>query len=87
MKGGCGPFKTSGRHKKKNICHRAGVRGYLVWIADEKRLVWWRLDDDAFVEISPNDDGTLSSHEFPGLVIDPVALTSGNLASALTRLS
>jgi len=73
-------------HVRQHIYHRAGVRGYLVWIADENRLVWWRIDD-AFVEIPADADGTLTSQEFPGLVIDSAALATGNLATALGRLS
>jgi hypothetical protein len=62
------------------------VREYLVWIADENRLVWWHLDDDSFVEILADHAGCLASVEFPGLVIDGPALTSGDLATALSRL-
>lgn len=74
-------------HQKKRTYHRAGVREYLVWIADETRLVWWRLVDDEFVEISADAEGLMTSVEFPGLVIHSKALASGDLAAALGRLS
>lgn len=73
-------------HQKKHVYHRTGVHEYLVWIADESRLVWWRLADDEFVEIPADADGLMASVEFPGLVIDAAALTSGDLAAALARL-
>lgn len=74
-------------HQKKRAYHRAGVREYLVWIADGNRLVWWRLVEDEFEEISADEDGLMASAEFPGLVIDPQALTTGDLAAALSRLA
>jgi Uma2 family endonuclease len=74
-------------HQKKRVYHRAGVREYLVWIADENRLVWWRMEDDEFVEIPADGNGLMASREFPGLVIDAAALTAGDLATALARLS
>jgi Uma2 family endonuclease len=73
-------------HQKKRTYQRAGVREYLVWIADENRLLWWRLLDDEFVEIPANPDGLMASVTFPGLVIDSQALTAGDLSAALARL-
>jgi len=73
-------------HQKKRTYQRAGVLEYLVWIADENRLLWWRLLDDEFVEIPADADGLMSSGAFPSLVIDSKALTAGDLAAALARL-
>jgi Uma2 family endonuclease len=74
-------------HQKKRTYLRAGVLEYLVWLADENRLIWWRLTDDEFVEIQANAEGLLESTVLPGLVIDEIALTSGDLAKALARLA
>lgn len=73
-------------HQKKRTYLRAGVLEYLVWLADENRLIWWRLMDDEFVEIQADDHGLLESGAFAGLVIDSIALTTGDLATALARL-
>ncbi|MGL5020233.1 MAG: Uma2 family endonuclease [Luteolibacter sp.] len=73
-------------HQKKRTYLRAGVLEYLVWLADENRLIWWQLKDDEFVEIPADENGLVTSATFPGLVIDSNALTSGNLAVALERL-
>lgn len=73
-------------HQKKRTYLRAGVLEYLVWLADENRLVWWQLKDDEFVEIPADENGLITSATFPGLVIDSHALTSGDLASALAQL-
>lgn len=73
-------------HQKKRTYQRAEVLEYLVWIADENRLLWWRLLDDEFVEIPADANGLMASVLFPGLVIDSKALTAGDLAAALDRL-
>ena len=74
-------------HQKKRTYQRAGVLEYLVWIADENLLLWWRLVEDEFVEIPADADGRIASATFPGLVIDAKALISGDLAAALARLA
>jgi Uma2 family endonuclease len=74
-------------HQKKRTYQRAGVLEYLVWIADENRLLWCRLLNDEFVEIPADADGLIASATFPGLVIDSKALTGGDLAAALARLA
>lgn len=73
-------------HQKKRTYLRAGVLEYLVWLADENRLIWWRLKDDEFIEIEANAQDLLESAAFPGLVIDATALTCGDLATALTKI-
>jgi len=73
-------------HQKRRTYLRAGVLEYLVWLADEDRLIWWQLKHDDYVEIQANAEGLLESGSFPGLVIDPPALTTGELATALARL-
>lgn len=73
-------------HQKKHAYLRAGVHEYLVWMAEENRIIWWQLKDDEFVEIPPNAQGVLESPSFPGLVIDGPALIAGDLATALAKL-
>lgn len=74
-------------HQKKRTYQRAGVLEYLVWLADENRLVWFHLTEGEYAEIAPAADGVLVSREFPGLVIDAAALTAGDLTAALARLA
>jgi Uma2 family endonuclease len=73
-------------HQKKRTYQRAGVLEYIVWLADENRLVWFLLVEGDYIEVPPATDGSLTSPGFPGLVIDAPALTSGDLAVALARL-
>ena len=74
-------------HQKKRTYLRAGVQEYLVWLTDENRLIWWQFMDGEFIEILPDAEGILTSATFLGLVIDSSALTAGDLAAALARLS
>jgi Uma2 family endonuclease len=73
-------------HQKRHAYLRAGVREYLVWLAEEHRIVWWRLDNGEFVEIPADARGVLESSAFPGLVIDCPALLAGDLGTALAKL-
>ncbi len=73
-------------HQKKHAYLRAGVLEYLVWLAEENRIVGWQLKNDEFVEIPANAQGVLESPTFPGLVIDCPALIAGDLATALAKL-
>lgn len=73
-------------HQKKRTYLRAGVSEYLVWLADENRLIWWQLKEDEYAEIPADADGLLESGVFSGLVIDATALIAGDLAAALARL-
>jgi Uma2 family endonuclease len=73
-------------HQKKRAYLRAGIQEYLVWIADENRLVWWELRDDEYAELPATEAGFLESPGFPGLIIDTSALLSGDLATALAAL-
>ena len=76
-------------HTKKSVYERSGVREYIVWIVQEKRLCWWFLDsDDSFVEITPDpSDGLLHSRVFEGLKLDPEALVSGDLKKVISVFS
>lgn len=73
-------------HQKKRAYLRAGIQEYLVWIADENRLVWWELRDDEYAEVPASEAGLLESPGFPGLIIDTRALLAGDLATALAAL-
>jgi Uma2 family endonuclease len=73
-------------HQKKSTYLRAGVMEYLVWMVEDRRFVWWRLENGEYVEIPPAADGSLESVEFPGLIIDAPALLAGDFAAALARV-
>jgi Uma2 family endonuclease len=73
-------------HQKKGAYRRNGVREYLAWITGENRLVWWELREGDYREIAPAADGLLKSGVFPGLWLDPVALSGGDMKGVLAAL-
>ena len=73
-------------HQKKRAYRRNGVREYLVWLTEDRRLVLWELKESDYCEIAPDADGILKSRVFPGLWFDSAALLAGNLKQALAVL-
>jgi Uma2 family endonuclease len=65
-------------HQKKGAYRRNGVREYMAWIIEERRLVWWELRNGEYEEILPQADGLLKSGVFPGLWLNAPALLSGD---------
>lgn len=73
--------------EKKEAYRRNGVFEYLVWLTEENRLLWWRLEQGAYVEMMPEaETGILESQSFPGLKLNVPALLSGNTATVLATL-
>ncbi len=73
-------------HQKKRAYRRNGVREYLVWLTEDRRLLLWELKEGDYCEIAPDADGILKSRVFPGLWFDSAALLAGNLKQALAVL-
>lgn len=53
---------------------RAGAREYLLWRTADDAVDWWLLQEDEYRPLSPDSDGILRSHIFPGLWLDVAAL-------------
>jgi Uma2 family endonuclease len=73
-------------HQKIDVYRRNGVLEYLVWITDEKRVLWWHLREGQYEELTPDSGGLLKSIEFPGLWLDSNALLQGALKTVLATL-
>lgn len=73
-------------HQKKRAYRRNGVREYLVWLTEDRRILFWELKEGDYREIAPDADGVLKSRVFPGLWLDAPALLAGNLKQALAVL-
>jgi Uma2 family endonuclease len=73
-------------HQKKDAYRRNGVREYLAWITDEKRVLWWHLREGQFEEILPDRRGLLKSTVFPGLWLDANSLLRDDLKAVLAAL-
>jgi Uma2 family endonuclease len=73
-------------HAKRRDYEQAGVREYVVLILRQARVLWLRLRDGRFTELTPAADGTLRSEVFPGLWLDPLALFRHDLPIVLEVL-
>lgn len=74
--------------KKKRDYEAAGVREYVVVLAKEQTVRWFRKGDTGFAEIPAGDDGLFRSAVFPGLWLDPQGLftpTTRPLTAAVRR--
>jgi Uma2 family endonuclease len=58
---------------------RAGVLEYIVRALDPDEVLWFALNDGAYVQIAPEADGLYRSTAFPGLWLDPGALLTDDL--------
>lgn len=72
---------------KLNVYRRNGVREYIAWRVQDNEIDWFVLHGDKYDKITPSDSGVLCSETFPGLWLDPAALTSGDLAAVLSTLA
>jgi Uma2 family endonuclease len=65
-------------HVKLEAYRRNGVREYVVWRAFDREVDWFVLRDGQFVRLALTADGLYKSEVFPGLWLDPAALTASN---------
>lgn len=73
-------------NQKKQVYARNGVPEYLVFLAYERRVVWYALREGVYVELEPDENGVLRSEIFPGLWLQPDALIEGDMAKVLAVL-
>jgi Uma2 family endonuclease len=74
-------------HAKRQAYARAGVREYLVALAYERELRWWRLAEGDYEPLAPDPDGLWRSGLFPGLWLDAGALWRDDTAAVLVSLA
>jgi Uma2 family endonuclease len=74
-------------YEKKTAYGRNGIQEYIVWQMFDRRIDWFYLDNDRYVDLEPDEDGLCRSRVFPGLWLDPEAMVQGNLAQVLARLN
>lgn len=67
-------------HSKKNVYRRNGVVEYVVVLTEDQRVLWFRLHEGQYVEVSPDPAGVLRSEVFSGLWLEGPALLAGDLA-------
>jgi Uma2 family endonuclease len=71
---------------KQSAYLRNEVREYIVWRVADRAVDWFVLRSGQFERLEPGSDGILRSEVFPGLWLDPAALTSGDSARVLAVL-
>ncbi len=69
--------------EKQAVYLRNEVREYIVWRVLDRAVDWFVLRDGQYERLEPGADGILRSEVFPGLWLDPAALTSGDSARVL----
>ena len=70
-------------HDKLRAYRRNGVREYVVWRTQDRRIDCFELVDGDYRPLPADRDGVVRSRVFPGLRIAVTALLNGNLAEAL----
>ena len=82
-----GSSATNDLHKKKAAYLRNGVLEYLVWLTEEKRFLWFTLENEEYAEIEPDEDGIYRSLIFPGLWLDSRAALNFDSKAVLDQLN
>ncbi len=70
-------------HKKLHVYRRSGVREYVVWRVQDRKVDWFVLRDSEFIRLDPDEEGRYRSQTFPGLWLDATALVEGDMAKVL----
>jgi Uma2 family endonuclease len=73
-------------HEKLQVYRRNGVQEYVVWRVYDKQLDWFRLVQDEYVPLVPDEHGIVHSQVFPGSRLAVQALLAGDLATVLAEL-
>lgn len=73
-------------HDKLRVYRRNGVPEYMVWRVYDKQVDWFRLIQDEYVPLTPDESGVVHSQVFPGLRLTVQALLVGDLATVLAEL-
>jgi Uma2 family endonuclease len=74
-------------HAMKKDYEKAGVKEYVVVALRQRRVYWFCLRNDAFVEAPADPDGLMRSAGFPGLWLDPAALLAADEDRVLAAVS
>lgn len=71
---------------KMEAYRRNRIREYIVWQVLAGVISWFRLVDDAYVQLEPDERGVIESREFPGLRLNVAAMLAGDRAGILAEL-
>lgn len=65
---------------------RSGVREYLVWQTETRRIDWWALREDDYFPIAADEHGIIASRVFPGLRLDAPAMLADDMRRVMETL-
>jgi Uma2 family endonuclease len=71
---------------KFDVYRRNGVREYLVWRVQDRKIDWFVLRGKKYVRLALDRSGLYRSKVFPGLWLDPEALIRGDTAALQVAL-
>jgi Uma2 family endonuclease len=70
-------------HKKLHTYEKNGVLEYVVWRVEDKEIDWFILKGGKYQRLAMTKGGLYKSKVFPGLWLDPNAMTAGDLIKVL----
>jgi Uma2 family endonuclease len=73
-------------HDQLRVYRRNRVQEYVVWRVCDEQVDWFRLIQDEYIPLAPDESGVVHSQVFPGLRLAVQALLAGDLATVLTEL-
>lgn len=73
-------------HTKLRVYRRNDIKEYIVWRVNEAAVDWFVMRAGEYQKLPIRADGTIESETFPGLRLDPTALTLLNIAAVLKTL-
>jgi Uma2 family endonuclease len=73
-------------HEKLEMYLLHGVKEYVVWRVLENSIDWFRLEGNTYQQVQPDENGVITSTNFPGLRLAADAFINGNLAAVLAEL-
>ncbi|MEA5511185.1 Uma2 family endonuclease [Crocosphaera sp. UHCC 0190] len=73
-------------HDKFKAYRRNQVQEYLVWRVEDDEFDWFRLKEEKYIKLQPDEKGIIKSQVYHGLWLDINALLRGDLAAVLELL-
>lgn len=74
-------------HKKFRVYRRNGIQEYVVWRVQDQTFDWFVQREGNYERLPLNASGYLCSEVFPGLWLDPVAMSNGDMAKVFQVLN
>ena len=70
-------------HAKKRIYERNGVKEYIVWRTLDQAIDWFILENEKYVELTPDAVGIMHSREFDRLRLNVTAILNNDMSTVV----